>query len=61
MGWPGFKVSQYKDVGQVETGLLKGVGHDVILVRKRYFISKVLGFQGIMRNSEIMQKSPMGH
>jgi hypothetical protein len=28
MGWPGFQASQYKEVGQVEIGLLKGVGHE---------------------------------
>jgi hypothetical protein len=30
MGWPDFQASQYKEVGQVEIGLLKGVGtnHD---------------------------------
>jgi hypothetical protein len=27
MDWLGFQASQYKEVGQAEIGLLKGVGH----------------------------------
>uniref|UniRef100_A0A0E0QQG3 Uncharacterized protein n=1 Tax=Oryza rufipogon TaxID=4529 RepID=A0A0E0QQG3_ORYRU len=34
MGWPGFQASQYKKVGQVEIGLLKGVGHEPVIIMK---------------------------